>query len=301
MSFFYVFRQWKKLWQLISGNYFQSPQRIVLQKLREASKDLIDGIKISIPLNASTEIPLKIREKCPEKLQQFLKKLQQFLHIDYERSWDLLCMYLSEYQGSASSLSNCLSTEANMIKLLQDVWEYHSLERMSMLKITKNLLEYSTSPRHPYSNEYNLFLNEISIEKLRRSYIDQLDLLIKEQPPNKLAAGEFFNSQQKLIMWAERKYREMREILQIILLAIDRSCILPKEFKRLVDLFKSHSFGRQCQFLDNSNKQHSDLILRITYCEIALFLKCCDIANRYEVSLLCIFEFSIEIFRFFIF
>lgn len=148
---------------------------------------------------------------------------------------------------------------------------------MTLLKIVKNLLEFHKSPGHPFADEYAQILSEIGLPTLRKSYIDQLTRLIKADPPFKYSHGELFNVHNKLVAWTERKLRETTEILQILLLIVDRDNILTSEFRTLVELFKSHSFGRQQQYLDlKNNKLHNDLVTKIAYGEVALFMKCID-------------------------
>lgn len=79
----------------------------------------------------------------------------------------------------------------------------------------------------------------------------------------------------------ERKLRETTEILQILLLIVHRGNILGHEFRELVELFKSRSFGRQQPYLDLTNNQlHKDLLTKVTYGEVALFIKCIDWHRR---------------------
>lgn len=219
----------------------------------------------------------QLKQKFESKLTPFIDKLKQYLDINQSQAWELFCIYLlKEYPGSTQSLLNYLATETNTASLLNNIWDYVSLERMTQLKVVKNILEYCSSDGHPYADEYRTILTEIDLGKMRKSYIDQLTQLIaaKESPP---ATGDFAHSHARLVSWAERKLHETNEVLQILLLIIELDNIEPNQFKTLLNLFKSHSFGRQQQYLDvATNSMHHDLVTKITYNEVAIFIKSID-------------------------
>lgn len=264
------------MWQLISGIHYATPKSTVRTELASIRTALLNGIRSddSAASSKSTSKPVD----CPDSLVPFIDKLTQYLDCGKAQTWNIFCGYLqNEYNGSIELLLNYLKTETNTIKLLQRIWDYQSLERMTQLKIVKNLLEFYKSSGHPFADEYKHALNEIGLPELRKSYIDQLKQLIKAEPAFKYSHGELFNVHSKLVSWTERKLRETGEILQILLLIVDRDNILANEFRVLVDLFKSHSFGRQQPYLDLTNNiLHKDLVSKITYGEVAVFMKCID-------------------------
>lgn len=257
----------------MSGIHYATPKSTVRNELISIETELLNGIGSTTP-STTTSKPAN----CPDTLVPFIDKLTQYLDGGKAQTWNIFCGYLQhEYNGSIELLLNYLKTETNTMKLLKSIWDYQSLERMTVLKIVKNLLEFYKSPGHPFANEYKQILNEIDLPELRKSYIDQLKRLIKADPPFKYSHGELFNVHSKLVSWTERKLRETSEILQILLLIVERDNILPDEFRMLVELFKSHSFGRQQPYLDLTNNQlHKDLVTKITYGEVAVFMKCID-------------------------
>lgn len=172
-----------------------------------------------------------------------------------------------------------------MTQLLDDIWGYYTLERMIVLKIVKNLLIFYRIPNHPYHNEYKEIVNKISMDKLRESYIKQLEHLVNEVPPQKLTNREFFNYQAKLVNWSERNAREIVEVSHIILLLCDHKHFNINEIKTLFNCFKQHSFGRQQAYLSaSSNALHSELITRLAYVELAIVLKCLDLNTDQTVK-----------------
>lgn len=167
-----------------------------------------------------------------------------------------------------------------MLKLLNDIWAYYSLERMILLKIVKTVLEFrgSSGSDHPYADEYETVSKKIEIKKLLTSYIDQLEQLANTSLPGKITHGDLFNSSGKLIAWNERNVREEIAILQIILLAVNilREVEVP-EAQKLLDIFKGHSFGRQQQYLNSDNLYHTQLMEELMFHEVALVLKILDL------------------------
>lgn len=170
--------------------------------------------------SANSEEKLKklLEEAKQKKLEKFTKRLHQFLDLDAVQSWDLLQFYLlNEYKGSANNLSHYISTETAMLKLLNDIWGYYTLERMVMLRVVKTILEFRDSPNHPYADEYNDVVESIGLEKLLKSFIGQFIELVKDDGV-KTAPGDLFNSPAKLTAINERKVREQIVISQVSLL-----------------------------------------------------------------------------------
>lgn len=225
--------------------------------------------------NANEELEKLLKEKEQERLIPFTQKLFKFLDLDVTQTFELLCYYLvNEYRGSASSLQNFVSNESLMIKLLNDIWFFYSLERMTMLKVVKCVLEYHENPDHPYKSAFKALLDKIGIGNLRKSFIDQFETLVKDihQAKHSQFQGDVFNSALKLQHWSERKFREINEILQIIQLIIHFDSIKPEEVEKLLDICKIHAFGNQNQFLNPSNSLHMDLIQKVNYSEISVLM-----------------------------
>ncbi|XP_034111624.1 nucleoporin Nup188 [Drosophila albomicans] len=271
-----VIYDWKRLWQMVSGIHYETPQDTVKEELHNVSSELQAGVLQFKPKSASNlQLEALLKEKKQEKLLPFTERLQELLNLETAQCWEILCYYLTkEYRGSASLLTQLISTETNMTKLLEDIRHYYSLERMIVLKIVKNLLVFYKVANHPYHNEYKEVVDKITLPRLLDSYLNQLDSLINELPPRKLLAGECFYSPERLTSWSERNAREINEVLHILLLLAEH---IPFEFvhiKRLFATIKQHSFGRIQNYLDESNVYHQELIKNLTYSELVLLLKC---------------------------
>lgn len=269
------FSHWKKIYQLVSGTYYNENQSVVKQKLLDVSKEIQDGIRsFNKPtFDANEQLEKLLKSKHQEKLIPFTQKLYQFLDLDVSQTYELLCYYLvHEFRGSASSLQNFVSSESLMIKLISDIWFYYSLERMVMLKVVKCVVEYHDSDDHPYQAAFKSVVDQIGFDKLRKSYIEQFEMLVKDVQQVKFMSGDIFNTPQKLQSWSERKHREMIEILGIISISCHFDRIKSEEVVQLVELFKLHSFGKQNQSLSPTSIFHADLVQRVTFSEISLLM-----------------------------
>lgn len=277
-----LFSQWKKLYQLCSGTFYNESQDVVKERLLKVSPEILGGLQIykKPAADDSAKIEKLLKEKQQQKLIVFTQKLCKFLDLDGQQSYDILCYYLvNEYRGPASSLQNFVSSESLMIKLLSDIWSYYSLERMVLLKITKCIIEFHTSADHPYQEAFRTFIDQVGFKKFRKSYIDQFEMLVKDVQQVKFLGGDIFTNPQKLQQWSERKHREMIEILQIVTLTCHYEKISPEEARRIVELFKFHSFGKQNQFLSATSGIHEELVQRVTYTEIALLTVALSTSN----------------------
>lgn len=276
--FFGLLSQFKKIWQIVSGIHYAAPTSSVYEQLDAIKTDLLYGVR---KRETGESIEITTSDIGPE-LMPFIDKLKQSLDIDQRAAWGIFCGYIeNEYSDSLEKIEkqqhNFLKTDANADKLLESIWQYDSIERMAKLKIIRNLLELDRNKKNPYSNEYGQILAQIGMKKLRHSYIEQLKQLVQETMPIRTSHTDLSIVRNKLELWTERKLRETIETLQILLLIIDRDHILVDEFKTLVELFRFHSFGRQQTYLNlNGNNIHKDLVMRITYCEIMVFMLCID-------------------------
>ncbi|SPP74611.1 nucleoporin NUP188 homolog [Drosophila guanche] len=274
----YVIKDWKRLWQMVSGIHHETPQAMVREELMSVCSELQAGVLHFKPKSASdVQLEALLRDKKQEKLLSFTERLQDLLNIESAQCWEILCYYLTqEYRGSASLLTQLISTETSMAKLLADISHYYSLERMIVLKIVKNLIVFYNVQNHPYHKEYREVVDKLTLTRLRDSYLDQLESLIDEQPPRKLAAGECFYSTDSLKAWSERNSREIKEVLHILLLMTEHLPMGLEQIKRLFSVFKQHSFGRTHKTLNEGNAYHQQLMRSLTYSEMALLLRCLD-------------------------
>ncbi|ALC41498.1 CG8771 [Drosophila busckii] len=274
----YVIYDWKRLWQMVSGIHYETPNDTVREELMQVCSELQAGVLQFKPKSASNvQLSVLLKEKKQEKLLPFTERLQELLNLESAQCWEILCYYLTkEYRGSASLLTQLISTETNMSNLFEDIRHYYSLERMIVLKIVKNLLIFYNVPNHPYHNEYRAVVEKLTLQRLLESYLDQLDSLINELPPRKLLAGECFHSEDKLISWSERNARETNEVLHILLLLSEHLPLNISQIKRLFGTIKQHSFGRIQNYLSETHVYHQELTKSLIYSELMLLLKCFD-------------------------
>ncbi|EDV37352.1 uncharacterized protein Dana_GF11461 [Drosophila ananassae] len=279
-----VITDWKRMWQIVSGIHYETPQETVLEQLMDVVSELQAGVLQFKPKSASNvQLSALLKEKKQEKLLPFTEGLQELLDLESAQCWEILCYYLTqEYRGSASLLTQLISTETNMAKLHEDIRHYYSLERMIVLKIVKNIIVFHRVPNHPYHQEYRKVVEKITLTRLRDSYLEQLESLIGETPPRKLMVGECFHSTERLVSWSERNAREINEVLQILLLLAEHLPMGLAQIKRIFSACKQHSFGRMQSYLDESQSYHSELIRGLAYSELVLLMKCFDFENPQE-------------------
>ncbi|XP_030380113.1 nucleoporin NUP188 homolog [Scaptodrosophila lebanonensis] len=272
---------WKRLWQMVSGIHFETPENTVSEELLNVKSELLAGLLHFKPKSASNvQLSTLLKEKKQEKLLPFTERLQDLLNLESAQCWEILCYYLTnEYRGSASLLTQLISTETNMIKLLEDIRHYYSLERMIVLKIVKNLLLFYNVRNHPYHNEYRMVVDKLTLPGLRDSYLNQVESLINEIPPGKLLAADCFHPRERLTAWSERNARETTEVVHILLLLSEHLPMGLEQIRRLFAAFKQHSFGRIHNYLDDANPYHKELKNNLCYSESALLLKCLDFEN----------------------
>lgn len=272
------------MWQIVSGIHYETPQETVLEQLMDVVSELQAGVLQFKPKSASNvQLSALLKEKKQEKLLPFTEGLQELLDLESAQCWEILCYYLTqEYRGSASLLTQLISTETNMAKLHEDIRHYYSLERMIVLKIVKNIIVFHRVPNHPYHQEYRKVVEKITLTRLRDSYLEQLESLIGETPPRKLMVGECFHSTERLVSWSERNAREINEVLQILLLLAEHLPMGLAQIKRIFSACKQHSFGRMQSYLGESQSYHSELIRGLAYSELVLLMKCFDFENPQE-------------------
>lgn len=250
---------------------------MVATKLTEVSAELLAGLGSK---TSETDVARVIKDK--PTLLAFSNHLASYLSLTPVESSNLICSYLMyEYKGSATSLINCLATDHQKHKLLVDISKYHSLERFVLLKIVRNLLEQGSAKNHPYHEEYSAIVTKLTVPAIRKSYIGQLDGLVRNSYKTPSQHNDFLglSGPKDSTTWSERRMHETVEVLQIILLTVEQDGIVVEELGLLVELFRVHSFGRLQSGLDGS---HMDLINKIAYSEVALLLKCLDISQQSE-------------------
>ena len=71
---------WKRLWQLVSGIHYETPESTVKEELLKVSKELQDGLLQFKPANATkNNLEKLLKEKKQEKLLAFTLRLQELL------------------------------------------------------------------------------------------------------------------------------------------------------------------------------------------------------------------------------
>lgn len=266
---------WKKTWQITSGLGEETPNKVVLEKLTEVKDDLRDGLlhfKRNTD-NDATNLAKLLKDADQEKLIPFAKQLQGFLDLNAAQTWSILCTYLvNEYRGSPNSLSVYVSNESNKWKLIHDIWNYYSLERMIMLKLVKNMLEYHKEKKHPYHEEYRAVLVEMNLTALKESLMKQLAELMKDDVEiRSMNSYGIVDNHDKPQLMRSRNLREINELIHLIILAnhFNPSSSSVKDLKEILSLFKNKSLRHSSH---SSHGMDDSLLQNIEFSKVMLAL-----------------------------
>lgn len=269
------FRHWKSVWQMVSGLHQDTPKDKVKAKLIELREELKEGLLHFKPCNNNSDADLAKLLKGQEKLLPLTKYLQKYLNLDAKQTWSTLCTYLvNEYKGSPSSLAVFVSNETNKWKLVTDIWNYYSLDRMIILKLIKNLLEFQREKRHPYQTVYAEILDNIGLRALKDKIIDQLTTSLKDDVEyQSVSILEQQHEIVKLDLLFTRKLREINELIQIlVLIGHTEGQTSPEELNMLLNTFKNSAFLQKCKYQSEGNIgmllqkiEHSRVILLLLF------------------------------------
>lgn len=266
---------------MVSGLHRDTPSEKVKAKLLDIKGALQDGL-LHFRSNATgsdAQLEKLLKDAKQDKLLPFTRHLQKYLNLDADQTWSTLCSYLvNEYKGSPGSLAAYVSNEANKCKLMADIWNYYSLERMIILKLIKCLLEFQRDKRHPYHVAYTEVVQQIGLKVLKTNILDQLTAALKDDPDSS-ATGSYTMTEQrdhdtvKKGVLVDRKLREINELLQLLILIgqLEESAV-PDELKLLLNIFKNSSFLQKCKYSTTGESaehlqkiEHSRVILLLFY------------------------------------
>lgn len=262
---------------MVSGLHLDAPSDVVRAKLFEVKDDLLEGLlqfKASTS-ESGTQLEKLLKDARQEKLLPLTKHLQKYLSLDAEQTWATLCSYLvNDYKGSPGSLATYVLSDGNRSKLLADIWNYYSLERMIILKLTKNLLEFRGEKRHPYHVVYAEVVEQIGVQSLKSKLFDQLTAALKEDPdchPQFSTLDHREHDASKMAMLLERKLREINELLHLLTLIVQHEeTAVPDELRLLLNIFKNSSFLQKCKY--NTSGEPINLLQKIEHSRVILML-----------------------------
>lgn len=260
---------------MVSGLHQDTPASKVKAILAENKEGLTEGLLQFKTSNSDAKLEKLLKDGKQEKLLPFTKHLQGYLNLDADQTWSTLCAYLvNEYKGSPGSLAAYVANETNKWKLIADIWNYYSLERMIILKLIKNLLEFQREKRHPYREAYSEWLEQITLRKLKSKIIDQLTTLLKEDPESAVnVGGDQQHEFNQVTMLYGRTLREINELIHILVLISEIDGTSPEEFKLFLDVFKNSAFLQKCKY--NSSGDVPAQLQQIEHSRVILLLLSC--------------------------
>lgn len=79
------------------------------------------------------------------------------------------------YGTPANALKNVAFVDTRPSFLLPNVWKFYYAERLYMLKTLQYIIEFKNDTKHKYHEEFAKIINDIGLQKITQSLIDQLD------------------------------------------------------------------------------------------------------------------------------
>lgn len=262
---------------MVSGLHQDAPKEKVKAKLMGLKEELKNGLLHFKPPSSDSESKLDqlLKDARQEKLLPLTKYIQKYLNLDANQTWTTLCTYLvNEYKGSPSSLASFVANETNKWKLITDIWNYYSLDRMIILKLMKNLLEFQREAKHPYQTVYFEVLESIGLKELKDKVIDQLTTALEDDVEYQaLSILDQQHEMTKLDLLFTRKLREINELIQIlILIGHTEGQSAPEELNMLLKVFKNSAFLQKSRYQSEGNIglllqkiEHSKVILLLLF------------------------------------
>lgn len=143
-----------------------------------------------------------------------------------------------EYNGKIEDLQEMVNFDMYLKELLKTIWNFYSMERIFLLKITRFILEMNErSTGHALEPVFNKFLEKHRITNIKKSLFKQLRYSISEinleTSENCLNLGD----------WANRNNMEQRELFLCIILTLKIEPFKYKELKEFFNICQDNNFG----------------------------------------------------------
>lgn len=183
--------------------------------------------------------------------------------------WDI------SYGTPSSTLKNVDFVDTRPSFLLPNIWKFYYAERLYLLKLLQYVVEHKDNLNHKYYEQFNQVYNKINVDTLKSSLLNQFSNVMNTTPPSRKILKDFSNEHMRS-EWCEFNLREQLAILQILLLIANETTFTDVEFKKIFELCRKHSFGKQQCFVEMLEERHREHCMKIMYSEIALFMVIVD-------------------------
>ncbi|CAH2102849.1 unnamed protein product [Euphydryas editha] len=261
---------WKRLWRWVSSQSLTEEELVsILDK--NIVQALQEGLASYKPLKQESYTQLQSKYPEQTKLLSIVQTLQNYIEIDSFQIWDILKHYLCDisYGTPDNALKNLAFVDTRPTFILPNAWNFYFSERLFLLKFLHYIIQFQNDTSHKYYNQFVKVINDIGIESLKSSLIDQFEKLLSATPPPRKIQGDF-GSETVRQEWAESNLREQLVILQNLMLIANNSNFSEQEFINLFKLFRKHNFGKNQGYNIYLEERHREACLRIMYIEVGI-------------------------------
>ncbi|KAG7310763.1 hypothetical protein JYU34_003574 [Plutella xylostella] len=268
---------WKRLWRWVSSQSLSREELLNVLGNKDVKEELSLGLASYKPQNTNRFSQLQSKHPDQTKLLNVIQTLHHYVDIDSFQLWEIVKHYLCDisYGTPANALKNVAFVDTRPSFLLPNVWKFYYAERLYILKTLQYIIEFKNDTKHKYHEEFAKIINDIGLQKITQSLIDQLDQVISSTPPSRKIQNDFA-SESVRTEWAEHNLREQLAILQCILLIVNEVPLTAQTFNKLFELFRKHSFGKRLGYSDLLDEKHRESCLNIMYIEIGIFIVVMD-------------------------
>lgn len=187
---------------------------------------------------------------------------------------------LYEYRNSAETFASQLTDLTTMRALTEHLWSFYYIERITLIKCLKLMVEYHENEKHPYHSHFVKFFDEVLLGSLLQSITKQIESLKFINPPIR---SPLFNDEH-LHQLYNSSLIEMRELLHVFTVILHQVHVAENQF---VDIYGSIS-GQPRRL--TSTKSHEDKeavakkIQDIQYSQTALMLVGLDVTKHADME-----------------
>ncbi|OWR40671.1 hypothetical protein KGM_201521 [Danaus plexippus plexippus] len=262
---------WKQLWRWVSSQTL-TKEELTLVLNKNVLEALGQGLASYKPHKTETFSQLQAKQPKQTKLLSIVQTLQNYIDVDSFQIWEILKHYLCDisYGTPANALKNVAFVDTRPAFLLPNAWNFYYSERLFLLKLLQNIVEFKSDQNHKYHEVFKKIIDSIGIDNLKTSLISQFEKVLSASPPPRRIQNDFGNDTIRQD-WAQYNLKEQLVILQIIQLIANDHAITETEFIDLFKLFRKHNFAKNQGYNDVIDESHREACLRVMYMEVSLF------------------------------
>lgn len=150
-----------------------------------------------------------------------------------------------EYYGKISDIKELSKYESGAIRLIENIWNFYTTERMFLLKTIRHVLNQYFDEKSVYHGVFLKYINKMTMGKIQENLLNQMEYLINEI--NISHAGNCINMKD----WLDRNNREQLEVVLSIILTMQSNNFTMRDYIRMLELFVKHDFASSPSYIQN--------------------------------------------------